>query len=795
MFQNRPSAISPLQLACTLSLPAAVGIAMAPKASARKRCAPGAAAPAAGAAQAPKDETSAIPQSWPEAEVQEAPVFDKDAEIVARLENPQEHGGVLVSAKWIVQRLVTSGLASKCTIAPSQLGIHPQNRSTYGVNEEEIHRLGSDIMDMGFSLEEIAQPWCVQEDPKDLYITKKNQELCNSSEVLAPITGPIVAGTLTNGHVTLLLRCLLAGMPCQVEKLSISGKMNLAHVREQSEEMFDAAMHGWEWTMIHHQVRHLYGPGIFAFLSDAKNVQLTRKETEVQVLLKATNIAIKLKEQTGEINWDTVHSKILQTKPDCSSYANSLLRFSKLYAGGADGGFMADLARFHAKFVPAGRAVGGSFFEQLCNLQFKNEEKQEVKTPLLKHALLKASYRCPPEAVHNNICTYISQSDFNKLAKNKAKDCLDAELVLRSCRELLLLADKSVPALERSKLFGVLDVNVARILLGKQKDSNVQYKNIYEAAHMFFQEASKFGLSSNPWAQYAPAATPAKPKPAESSDMHNYSCSGAHIPGDIKGELGQKGFKIGTKVLHKKSKDPTECLEITDIDKVVKLTSTDVEGSISEVSVGDLMSKFNIYQEEYYPSGAGHSAKTNEMYIKHALRSSIASALYSLTSAIETPKVKVVAKPYRKVVAESNFKVGELVLVPDSLGVSHGTASDKPHAASLVKTSFTAPDPNHIFYLLAPNMSTDAKKKTIVAPFWLIGKTQDESKVNMEYSTMSVKLCTEIAGKAKQSGQNNEKIEFEILRNTKAIQVGDELLAFSPPPDSKGPQQKKPRKS
>ena len=73
--------------------------------------------------------------------------------------------------------------------------------------------------------------------------------------------------------------------------------------------------------MIHHEVRHIYGCGIFDFLSDAKNISLVRKESEVQVLLKVTLLAVKFKRATGEIPWDTVHQRIMQTKPVCADYA------------------------------------------------------------------------------------------------------------------------------------------------------------------------------------------------------------------------------------------------------------------------------------------------------------------------------------------------------------------------------------------------------------------------------------------------------------------------------------------
>jgi hypothetical protein len=59
-----------------------------------------------------------------------------DPEIVARLQRSEDYGGVITSSKWIVNRLRSQGLASDMLFTPSQLGVHPDNRASYGVNED-----------------------------------------------------------------------------------------------------------------------------------------------------------------------------------------------------------------------------------------------------------------------------------------------------------------------------------------------------------------------------------------------------------------------------------------------------------------------------------------------------------------------------------------------------------------------------------------------------------------------------------------------------------------------------------
>ena len=736
------------------------------------------------AAMAPKkkinEKTSpavAIPAEWPQPVcTAEGPSHDADPDIVARLERPGEHGGVLASGKFIVARLLQTGLASKIVLSPKQLGLSPDNRSEYGINEDAVHRLGKNIMDLGFDIDEIVNPWCVQEDPVDQYITRYTTSITEDSTMLAKVSDPIVAGTLTNGHVTLLLRCILAGVPCEHSKLSVDGKMSIARIEELSPEMAEAAVKGWQWTMIHHPVRHIYGSSLFSFLSDIKNVTISAKESEIQVLLKASLTALKFKKETGEIPWDRVHEKIAQTKPDCADYVHCLIHFVKEYSGGDGAHFVKDFAKFHSRHVPAERIIGGTFFEHLTNLQVRTEDKTQVRVPLLKYAILKCQSACPPTAVLARECRFISMSDLDKLVRTKAKDCMDAEALLRKSREVVLLAKNPVPEQERTKLFGRLDINVARILLSKQQGSQRIFNRIEEAAYAFFEDLPpSSGLISNPWSAHAPPAAGGE-KPTAQSGLQNYSCDGRHIPNDIQAELKSLGFEVDSVVRLKKSKDVNDCAQIKSIgDDKVKLQKHS-DKSIVELTKDEFVAKYLVHTEEKYPFCEGTDAQTHDAYIKLSLKNTIGSAMYSLTMASSKPNLHIFSKPTKRVVSQDKYKVGELMLTPASLTVSSGKLADKPATASIVTTTFKH-DSATVFWLNAPAISTDVSKKPLVAPFWLIPKTSEVDKVNMEIHKVSVKVSMDVGLKSN-NYKTEHKIDFEVFRNTKAIKEGDDLLAL-----------------
>ena len=198
---------------------------------------------------------------------------------------------------------------------------------------------------------------------------------------------------------------------------------------------------------------------------------------------------------------------------------------------------------------------------------------------------------------------------------------------------------------------------------------------------------------------------------------------------------------------------------------------------------------FTTYTEEFYPFGEGSEANTHDSYIRQSLKSMIASAVYIVTTSSAKPDLWLFAKPAKKVVSDRKFKVGELVLVLASLTVSSGKPDDKPATATIVTTNFKH-DSSQIFWLNAPAISTDVSKKSLVAPFWLIPRTSDADKVNVEIHKISVKVSMDLGPKGIKS---EYKIDFETFRNSKAIKDGDELFALEV--EALQPKKKKQRRS
>ena len=205
-----------------------------------------------------------------------------DADILQRLSKPKDFGGILTVAKFIKERLIGQGLLRKQRFKPKEIGMSPANRGGYGVNHVTVHELGDNIVEVGFDWSAIVDPLAIAEDPDTSYIENWNKTEMNKSEYLAPVQDlSIRAGTLTNGHLVQLLRAVLAGVKSDSSRLSVNGRMSLAHIEATDPQFGVAAREGWEWWVLDYRVRRLYGDEILQLLSGVRNINLAREENEV----------------------------------------------------------------------------------------------------------------------------------------------------------------------------------------------------------------------------------------------------------------------------------------------------------------------------------------------------------------------------------------------------------------------------------------------------------------------------------------------------------------------------------
>jgi len=87
-------------------------------------------------------------------------------------------------------------------------------------------------------------------------------------------------------------------------------------------------------------------------LSDARNVNLTRAESEAQVMLKMFNMATAAMAVGLPVDWQDICKRAARTKPACIESLPIFVKLIRVFGGGSSGGFVPDFCRFHRKLAP-----------------------------------------------------------------------------------------------------------------------------------------------------------------------------------------------------------------------------------------------------------------------------------------------------------------------------------------------------------------------------------------------------------------------------------------------------------
>jgi hypothetical protein len=732
------------------------------------------------AAKAPVVAEAAIPPMTFPTQSTSLPTVTADPLIVDRIDRPDNYGGIVAASKFIVDRLRDAGLAHDIIIPPGKLGLHPCNRGKYGCHEDSVHQLAADIVEVGWDWEKIRGALCVEEDPSDRYIETYNSKICSNSEYLAPVEHrSIVAGTLTNGHTVLLLRAIAAGVKCDLPAVSLDGRMSLPHLENHRPEMAKAVREGWKWTMLSSCTRQVYGDKLFEMLSGVHNINLSRTPHECETLLKIFRQAVAFAEDGHPIDWNCIQKSALRTKPECSDYVASMIKFVKEFGGGAGANFVEDLCRFHTKHVAGQRLVGGAFFDAVTSVSFINKEtKLTSPAPLLRYACLKAEYRCPIDRVQNRMCKFISKSDLDSLSKKSLAAAVEAEGVLSKCRQIVLSLGGLVSEDLRTKLFGMLDVNVVRVLLNKQQTSVVKFSSVASVASSFVADL-RVALSDdsieNPWAGSAPlAATHPPHAPPTMLGMKTFTAAGNLVIHDSAPTLKAKGFDIGVAVASNSCK--SKFMSIKSISDKVVLEGND--GEIVDVDVEKFASSWHLYEEAFFTFNGDSHASQHPQFQLVSAKAAVHVAMHLLVQAVGKPSVRIQAKPTKTVFADTAFKPATCVLVPESMNISTVMSGSAPPAAGIAVE--TDADTDVKFFASPSPLIMDDAKQPLTSPFWAVKTTAEPSEANMQLIQMSTKTTGKIDGKP----ALNREIKFWVLSNHKALKKGDELIVYKA--DSKG---------
>ena len=611
--------------------------------------------------------------------------------------------------------------------------------------------MANDIFVLGWDWSKVLGGICILDDDTH-YIQKFNDEVVASSSTLAPV-GTIQAGTLTNSHTVQMLRCISSGTVSENPLLSSDGKYNMALIQQTRPDMVKAASEGWLWTVLHHDAYKLYGEKLLETLSTVKNVTVQRREHEIEVLNKIAKL-VQRSSSIESIDWTDLQRQVCQSKPECVAWVPSMTSYLKKYGGGHPCHFVSELVDFHRRFVAGHNQLGGQFWQHIAELTVKVNSIVDP-VPLLRLAIIKTEMSSP-----NQYGKYITKSDIDSLSKKLAANAVDANKLLIECRKLAEEQSAGVEPAIMKKMLGVLDCTVVRVLLKKKA---TDAKTVEAAASKFAQTlAGAAGKAvKDKWAVPDASTKPSGASAVGPEHVAEYSATGELVKGQAT-TLQSMGFEIGTMIAEKKVR--------TKPFKIDKIKGDDVT-LLDVASKEKLTMKIEALRNGWIKFEDEVLVINNESLRMHVCKAGVMHTIGSMADMVGSPVVEIHNKPVRKVVAKKSYKVGSLMLIPETTSMTLVKEGDKkPNSMTKIGTidGFVA-------------YGSQPPTKSMVSPFWCGPSVGD---CNMELKEVAITVAcnksTEVPGKTVK-----KSIDIVTLVNCVDVHVGDELCLKENEPAAK----------
>ena len=385
-------------------------------------------------------------------------------EQIKQLIQAGEGGNVVSATKAVLNLLVKNSIAYEARLNPNLVGVNSQNRDGLGVVPSQVHKLLSDIVDLGFT-EDVISAVCVESTPPEQDF---NVALMNRSEEALPsfINPEMVKYTSVGAsHTNQALRCIIGQVRHIDDRLTIAGKLNLEKVALVDANLAEACKVGLKWLVLpsHIVAKH---SGLAAMIQCGLNAsgQIARVESEVQVLrrLHTCWLADTSRSADGRVDFAQIQSKVLRSKPPCSQYLTHMYNFVLRRCGGKAAELLLTSERFLSAQMSEVKVVGGELFDVLA----ADVRGAVQQLNLFRHALLK--YAC----VHG-----LSAFEAKRLLRDPNAQALEDLIV-----EFNNIASKVQMTTSIINIIGKFELTGVAKLLGKRSGS------MELAAHDFIVE-------------------------------------------------------------------------------------------------------------------------------------------------------------------------------------------------------------------------------------------------------------------------------------------------------------------
>lgn len=289
---------------------------------------------------------------------------------IASLMKKAKRGEKLVSMiDKILALLKKSGLAWSQKLLPHQVGCHPRNRDGVGISTSEVHGLITDILQVGFSPEEV-RCICLETDSSETEVVDFNRRLQKESAgKLASLNTELIRyASVAGSHLNAGLNCWIHGVTHDNPACTgQDGKLSIAKLAEMDKAYHAACVEGLPWLVVARDVGKEF-PEFPNLLQSSMNVSshLSRSESELQLLRKIHLACVEMKAAGKEtIMWKDISPRVLSSKPTLALQCPQLFQFVVKFSGGLAGHLLESSEAFCRAHGHSRRTIGSEIYEIL----------------------------------------------------------------------------------------------------------------------------------------------------------------------------------------------------------------------------------------------------------------------------------------------------------------------------------------------------------------------------------------------------------------------------------------------
>ena len=645
-----------------------------------------------------------------------------------------------------LERLVKDSLAWRVRLPPKLVGVHPKNRGGWGVSGGNVHKLGSKVVEIGWSPSATEHAVCVEDfDNTCAAFTEKLVK--ESDGLLAANEADVQFGSLSCSHTNQFLVCANAGVKTEFENIAVNGYMSKAKLG-QDPKLMDALTGGLTWLVISARAVVAY-PQLPDLIQAARNATgaVHAKEDSLQLLQKVQSMAAASLKIEKAVDWEDIFRTVVRMAHCTKDELTPIVAFVQKYGGGGTMTFVNDLGKFFKTFVKPGRAILGTTWQALADVKVGVTDL----CPLMMYAVLKAQGMSVK--VDGHICKDFSAGDILSLGTSKRKDMLAGERVLAECRSVARNAD--APDDVCCKAFGKLDVIVARIVLGKCKDGT----NLEITAQEFVQTIAGGTRMGTQAAASGSAAV---------KNVVRYDEESATIAvGAL--QVSTQGFSVGDTVV-KASK--------TDKEVIYTISNVQDDGTVDLIGMQDPAMKLAVGRDDFlrhyrrknnvsfenFDGWADYIPARQFVYTDAVSRAYVLIAMAHTATNVDAPDLKVVISPVKGVFSKAGYSVNKLILIPESTKVILGEGQ--------VDGSLMTGTIDGKGFCLAPTSCT----KSFAVPAWVVRGATEEQLANMHVVLRKVQVAV---------NDTYVDVRIPVLANHRKINAGDELVMHKPAVEKK----------